>query len=80
MPRKIRKTTRRRKLHRWARKQSGGFVFTLSAIGAAIAAAVSAAAPAVATSAASAAAAYGTTKLLKHVGGSRRRKTIPRRR
>jgi hypothetical protein len=74
MPRKIKKTTRRRKLHRWVKKQRGGFVFSLGAIAAAIAAAVSAAAPAVATSVASAAAAYGTTKLLKHVGGSRRRR------
>jgi hypothetical protein len=79
MPRKIRRTSRRRTIHRWVKKQRGGFVLSLAAIGSAIAAAVSAAAPAVATSVASAAAGYATTKLLQKVGGSRRRRTIRRR-
>ena len=56
------------------KKQRGGFIFSLAAIGSAIAAAVSAAAPAVATGAATAAAAYGTKKLLTQVGGRRPRR------
>jgi len=77
MPRKLRRPTRRgRKLRPWikrARKrQKGGIFFSLAAISAAIAAAVSAAAPAIATGALGAAASYGTSKLLKKVGGRRR--------
>ena len=73
MPRKI-KQVRKRKLYKWAKrsKQRGGFIFSLSAIGAAIASAVAAAAPSVATGAVSAAAAYGTSKLLNKIGGRRR--------
>lgn len=51
MPRKI-KTTRRRKLHKWAKrsKQKGGFIFMdMAAIGAAIVSAAAAAALAVTT-------------------------------
>jgi hypothetical protein len=74
MPRKM-KPTRRRTLHKWVKrsKQRGGFVFSLAAIGAAIAAAVSAAAPAVATGALTAASSYAASKILKQVGGRRRR-------
>lgn len=77
MPRRTtrKKGTRRTKLHKWAKKgkQRGGFVFSLGAIAAAIAAAVSSAAPALATGAATATGAYLTNKVLKKVGGSKRR-------
>jgi hypothetical protein len=72
MKRKL-KSTRRRKIGTWIKKQKGGFIFSLAAIGSAIAAAVSAAAPAVATGAITAASGYAATKLLQKVGGSRRR-------
>jgi hypothetical protein len=74
MPRKLKPTTRRRKLHKWAKKQKGGFIFSIGAIVAAITAAASAAAPAVATGAITAASGYAATKLLQKVGGSRRRR------
>jgi hypothetical protein len=75
MPRKKIRSTRRRKLHTWAKKQHGGFLFmSLGAIGAAIAAAISSAAPAVATGAITAASGYAATKLLQKVGGSRRKR------
>ena len=73
------KKTRRGKLASWVKKsrksQHGGFIFSIGAIIAAISAGISAAAPAVATGALSAAAGYATTKILKKVGGGRK-KTI----
>ena len=74
---------RKLKIHKWVKKgrQKGGFLFTgMALLGSAIYAGLSAAAPAIATGAITAAAGYGTTKALQQIGGSRRRKTIRRRR
>ena len=86
MPRKQRGRKLKPWLKRAKKKQRGGFFPFLIPIGAAIASAISAAAPVVATSALGAATAYGTTKLLTKIGGSRgkprvyRRNVLPRKR
>lgn len=69
------KPTRRGRLVKWAKKskQKGGFIFSLAAIGAAIAAAMTAAAPTVGTAVLGATAAYATNKVLKKVGGGKRK-------
>ena len=82
MPRRTKKkTTRRVKLHTWAKKQRGGFVFTFGAIAAAISAAIasatagaSIAAPIIGPAVLGAATTYATNKVLTKIGGGRKRR------
>lgn len=74
------KNRRKKRITRWVKKhrQSGGLIFSLSALGAAIFAGVKAAGAAAATGAIGSAAAYGTNKLLSGKGRRRGRGYVGR--